>query len=246
MNGSVKAPLAVAAWAFASQQVPANQQALYDEMVRGLLTFGLGYLLVRCFCCLRLGRGVLVYYFQFSFFEIGLISGLRCLFGAFDCTLQLIDMDSTADEEVLRKALKPVDVTAQVADILQRGWGLVLVGEPRALESYDDRNYAVSARNGSSPEAELQRFVLKIHNGVESAQCDVLKAQDAAMRFLAKGGVNCPVPVDPVVTTDDGNGALFCQNLPVASGESPQLVVRLLSWVPGETMQSSIVCWRSS
>jgi Ser/Thr protein kinase RdoA (MazF antagonist) len=135
-----------------------------------------------------------------------------------------------SQDEVRRKRLKPRKV-ADVGAVLKRGWGLSLStgSTPAMLDSYDDRNYVVVDAAGT-------RYTLKFHNGVDSESQPVLEGQNAAMQFLVARGVECPVPV----RTLDGK-FLHREDLGVSDGSTASIVVRLLTWVEGVTMQSCAI-----
>lgn len=190
----------------------------------------------------------------------------------------------TQDDEEMRKLLKPNPTTDQVINILQRCYvhpsktALVVVEEDNAnldedgqkiyqnttvriqvlsqLDSYDDCNYHIKLNDES--------FLLKIHNGVESAnfiQCfeknsnnnyfknggSVLHYQNAIMQVLKNHNVpsNTSISAFRLSITDEPISEnqilpISIHYLPVISPvHSPcRLVVRLLTWVPGRPMSS--------
>lgn len=91
------------------------------------------------------------------------------------------------------------------------------------LDSYDDRNYLVQ---------DLQaKYVLKIHNSVDSEAPDFLKAQNIALDYLAC----CTVPSNRPVAARSGlymcNVQLPCGN---STGMPPQQhIMRLVTYVEG-------------
>ena len=90
----------------------------------------------------------------------------------------------------------------------------------RSLDSYDDRNYLVSATDG--------KYVLKIFNSdvsADSARCD---EQCHLQEFWFQSGIAVPKIIR------NKNGELqFKLMLPVASGESMDCVVRVLEFFSG-------------
>lgn len=107
-----------------------------------------------------------------------------------------------AEEE--RKKQKPVLDAEGAAAVAASLYGLAVVpGSIKDLDSYDDRNFyfkatadrpewlSASDENGAGDGAA--HFVLKVHNGVESAEPSFIEAQNEAMgRVRAGGGVWCP------------------------------------------------------
>ena len=98
-------------------------------------------------------------------------------------------------------------------------------------------------------------YLAKVHNGVESKdflkvwkeesahEKSVIHLQNTIMEHLTSHGIKTSVPVQP--TTNQGDGAApptaaAIHSLPVVSkAHSPcDLVVRVLQWVPGRTMES--------
>ena len=153
-----------------------------------------------------------------------------------------------SDEE-MRKSLKPAPTTDQVLDALHKsfvgGEGPSTVTLVRELESYDDRNYWV--------EISGTPYLAKVHNGVESQdfiklwkeesayERSVIHLQNVLMEHLCSHGISTSKPVKPVSETNEVlPTAAAIHSLPVVSAKhSPcDLVVRLLHWVPGSTMES--------
>lgn len=142
------------------------------------------------------------------------------------------DTPTPSDEE-LRKLWKPNPTEEQVVEAIQTGHGKK-VKILKELDSYDDRNYLVQdVENGTL-------LLCKVHNGVESLDC-VEKEQDSCiffqnsmMQHLNKHNVRTS---DPIVSQVTGK-PLAVAFLPVVSGPPQNLVVRLLSWLEGNTMSS--------
>ena len=134
-------------------------------------------------------------------------------------------------DELQRKRAKPSTTVAEAAALASSLYGLDVGRGLKPLDSYDDKNFYV-------PTGHL----LKIHNGVESANRDVLEAQNAVMRHLRSRGFDCPVPVVSV----RGNDIEYVEG--AAGGEEGkgedraepprQFAVRLLTWVEGTTLNS--------
>ena len=107
----------------------------------------------------------------------------------------------------------------RAAAILRERWGID--GILRPLPSERDRNFAV-AQDG------VDRFVLKISNATEDPA--VIAFQHEALARLDAAGVPCQLPVptsagDVLVEVDLGGGG------------SP-LLVRLMTWLPGQPLAS--------
>jgi Ser/Thr protein kinase RdoA (MazF antagonist) len=105
----------------------------------------------------------------------------------------------------------------RAAAILREQWGIA--GVLRPLPSERDRNFAVA------PDG-VDRFVLKISNATEDPA--VLTFQHEALARLDAAGVPCQLPVpttagDVLVEVDPGGGG------------SP-LLVRLMTWLPGQPL----------
>ena len=90
-------------------------------------------------------------------------------------------MSSTLDQEKLRKAEKPVISAERAVQLAKELYGLdVGAGSLKELDSYDDRNFYLRATHArpdalsdsrdcnGTRDGQVQHFVLKIHNGVES------------------------------------------------------------------------------
>lgn len=148
-----------------------------------------------------------------------------------------------SDEE-LRKLLKPIPTNDEALKIVRNAINSHaeddMIEIVRPLDSYDDCNFQISI-NGVS-------FLLKIHNGVESADfmhhCkdtsdyfapgqakSVIHLQNAMLWTLDRAGIPTSAPSaqhDPV----------SIQKVAVADpSRSPaDLAVRLLSWIPGSPM----------
>lgn len=151
-----------------------------------------------------------------------------------------------AEEEERRKLRKPLELPAAAArSLLEERWGVSSPEVLRELVSYDDRNYAVRDASGGA------RYVLKVHNGVESDNAPLLEAMNSMMLAVAGAGVPCPTPV--VCTGGEHAGAFTALGVSIGGaggeGESEgggsgggsshiggRHAVRLLHWVEGKTL----------
>lgn len=157
-------------------------------------------------------------------------------------------------DEQMRKVLKPNPTQDQVLEVIRKTYvddkDVDSVKIIRQLDSYDDSNYLV--------EIAGTRYLLKVHNGVESKDfletfksagqeyykaghmTSVIHLQNAMMQLLNREGVQTSVPIPPKRKDSDVNNdnlnkdqiPLSVHTLAVVSEEhSPcELVVRLLSW----------------
>lgn len=111
----------------------------------------------------------------------------------------------------------------QVSALAAALFGLEDVSDIKELDSYDDRNFYIRARNprlsegddlvhgarfhtlrplcstnSSHPDpvcfSQTAEYVLKVHNGVDSQKSDFLHAQNEALLFLNAHGTKCPMP----------------------------------------------------
>ena len=147
-----------------------------------------------------------------------------------------------ADDEDRRKAEKPTTTPREAAAMADTLFGLrrVSADDLQPLDSYDDRNFFVPAAVGGQDGFNRPPYLLKVHNGVESANRPILDAQNAIMRHLHARGFVCPVPVpsaagnDVEFTTVSDTSALSSSS----STTSRRFAVRLLTWVHGRTLNS--------
>lgn len=99
----------------------------------------------------------------------------------------------SADDEARRKVGKPCCDAAAVVRFVNQYWtlpgGPIALSSVRALNSYDDLNFFAETTDGT------HRYVLKVHNGLESQSSGLLAAQTAMMRHLTRHGVVAPVPM---------------------------------------------------
>jgi Ser/Thr protein kinase RdoA (MazF antagonist) len=137
---------------------------------------------------------------------------------------------TTPSDEDMRKLLVPNPTQEQVVEAFV-SWYLPpkqTLKILKELDSYDDKNYLVQTSDGT-------HYLAKIYNGVESQDFiengtdSSIYFQSAMMEHLNLHDIPTSTPVLSAT-----------ESLPVVSvHHSPQnLVVRLLTWVPGRTMSS--------
>ena len=169
-----------------------------------------------------------------------------------------------SDDEVRRKNEKP---TLRAEGALGAGATLfscsVAFDESFAaceIDSYDDRNFVLRGWRrskggegeevgGGDPAATSQRqpserFILKVHNGVESTNIDFVRAQVEALEHLSRAGFVCPqsLPASRTNTlpSDGKSGGDDCiayleLDLLVGGGKRKH-AVRLLPWIEGKLL----------
>ena len=157
------------------------------------------------------------------------------------------EVSEPSDEE-MRKLLLPNPSQEQALDALIKSYGesgqeVKIVKE---LESYDDKNFWVKIGDTS--------YLAKFHNGVESKdflklwkedpsahEKSVIHLQNTIMEHLSQHGISTSKPQMPK-TSCDGNIPIpvSIHEVPVVSPDHGpcKLVLRLLSWVEGQTMDS--------
>lgn len=91
--------------------------------------------------------------------------------------------------EVRRKAEKPCLDSKEAKKIAEELFGIKQDPkyEVMELDSYDDRNFLITS--------STERFVLKVHNGVDSDTFDHIEAQNFVLQHLNKENIRCPVPI---------------------------------------------------
>ena len=93
----------------------------------------------------------------------------------------------------------------------------------------------------------MTKYLFKIHNGVESKREEQIDAQNSIMAYLKSKNIQCPLPQLNV-----GGSTIAYVDLPVANPSDDvdinktqkitrKHAIRLLSWVEGETLNSSNV-----
>jgi hypothetical protein len=153
-------------------------------------------------------------------------------------------------DEQMRKVLKPNPTQDQVLEVIRKSFVSNVDADSvkiiRQLDSYDDSNYLV--------EIAGTRYLLKVHNGVESKDfletyktagqeyykaghmTSVIHLQTAMMQLLNREGIQTSVPIPPTDVSNNNQKKdrmpLCVHSLAVISDEhSPcDLVVRLFSW----------------
>ncbi|GKY95096.1 hypothetical protein MPSEU_000473600 [Mayamaea pseudoterrestris] len=164
-----------------------------------------------------------------------------------------------SDEE-MRKLLVPNPASdEQLLSIIKEHYDLPTVKVARRLDSYDDANYMLQTDDGTN-------YLLKIHNGVESQEFigvmqesddfyapgrmnSAIHLQNAIMELCYEHGLctSRPILVKTETAYDEERRRpkafpVCIAKLPVLSSvHSPRdLVVRLLTWVPGTPMSSVV------
>jgi len=127
-------------------------------------------------------------------------------------------------EEQRRKVEKPcVDIDV-VRGLAEERFGLS-VEKLEELNSYDDRNFLIVAKDGR------HKYTLKVHNGVDSRNVEFLHAQSRMMRCLRSKGILCPEPVSTI------SGEEFTWLKLDMAGEGQKVhAVRLLTYVEGKVL----------
>ena len=165
--------------------------------------------------------------------------------------------ENEPSDEEMRKLLKPNPTSEEVLQVIKESYApkegqvIKLVKE---LESYDDKNFWIEIDNVP--------YLAKVHNGVESK--DLIKSlsstsssssssstdeykksaihlQNTMMEHLSQHGISTSRPQVAAVNGDNippTPGSIHPLSV-VSSDHSPcDLVVRLLAFVPGRTMES--------
>lgn len=160
---------------------------------------------------------------------------------------------SSPSDEEMRKLLVPnPDSNEQLLTIVNENYNLPNARVVRKLDSYDDANYMIEDADGVT-------YLLKVHNGFESREytsvaneidfyapgkmTSAIHLQNAIMELCYEHGLltSRPIPVKASGKSSCKRPMPVCvASLPVLSVQhSPcDLVVRLLSWVPGSPMSN--------
>ncbi|XP_078692772.1 hydroxylysine kinase-like isoform X4 [Branchiostoma floridae x Branchiostoma belcheri] len=125
-------------------------------------------------------------------------------------------------EEILEK---PHLTEEQAGQLVERLYGLK-VKSVKPLDSYDDMNFYVTI-DGPAPWAH--GYTLKVMNGTDSKNEDLIEAQNKMMTFLADRGF----PVPRVVPNLQGRDMSLQQLLKKDNGSYSHNIVRLLTYLPG-------------
>ena len=148
---------------------------------------------------------------------------------------------SSLEQEKRRKAEKPVISAERAVQLAKELYGLdVVAGSLKELDSYDDRNFYLRATHArpdalSDPrdcngtrDGEVQHFVLKIHNGVESLAPAFIDCQNQAM-ICVRRGAGC---WSPRALPSVHGETIARATAPLASGIEREHAVRLLPFRP--------------
>jgi Ser/Thr protein kinase RdoA (MazF antagonist) len=144
-------------------------------------------------------------------------------------------------DEVRRKWLKPAigENFSLLNDVLASSFSTALELSSggtfnilKQLDSYDDENFLLEHKTTMS--AKTTKYLVKVHNGVESEDAKIIDYQNTIMTHLnSHPSINTTVPL----ISDDG-APFTSHQLPVASPKhSPApLTVRLLTYIEGTPM----------
>lgn len=147
-----------------------------------------------------------------------------------------------AQDELRRKVEKP-DLSPQMAlKIAEEHFAIRSAADfpgksVKELDSYDDRNFLLHGRRAGKEAVE--KFVLKVHNGVESDRSVHIAAQNAAFLHLRSRGISCP---SPLPTASKQSYAVMVE-LPF-KGEAQgtkKFAARLLEFLPGRPFNTVTV-----
>jgi hypothetical protein len=127
-----------------------------------------------------------------------------------------LKMELASALEIGRKQKKPV--VDNPAALCSELFGIDAL-HIKELDSYDDRNFLIE-----TPARE--KFVLKVHNGIDTENLPFLQAQNELIRLLDEANFNVPRAIPAVAKTADGLIALA----PVSfvDGSAGTCAVRLL------------------
>jgi len=158
----------------------------------------------------------------------------------------------------MRKLLKPNPSEEETTKALKESYFKPesIVTIVKKLDSYDDVNFLVRVVEQKEGKDE-DLYLVKVHNGVESNdlvrsmeknggdynKCNmesIIHYQNAIMQHLNVHGISTSKPHLCLASETNDAVPASIHTLPVVSSDhSPQkLVVRLLSWLPGRTMES--------
>ncbi|XP_078615663.1 hydroxylysine kinase-like isoform X1 [Branchiostoma floridae x Branchiostoma japonicum] len=125
-------------------------------------------------------------------------------------------------EEILEK---PHLTEEQAGQLVETLYGLK-VTSLKPLDSYDDLNFYVKV---DGPAAWAHGYTLKVMNGTDSKNGDLIEAQNQMMTFLADRGF----PVPRIVPNLQGADMSLEQLLKKDNGSTSHNIVRLLTYLPG-------------
>lgn len=138
-----------------------------------------------------------------------------------------------SSDEALRKEQKPNLQLNVALDAAKKFFGIEADQKAsRVLESYDDANFYLKEQADSS--GKSRKFVLKFHNGVESANAPYIDAQNTLMLHLQKSGFTVPVPTPTLKKK-------LHATVPLKTKKNAQInhAVRLLEWVEGRLLSEA-------
>ena len=142
---------------------------------------------------------------------------------------------------------RPIVDTTQALALAQLFFGFYGT-DIKEFESYDDRNFYMkgsferreqTGEENTSITDEVyinteEEFVLKVLNYVDSADCNLVDAQNEFCLGLSKNGFQCPVPVQSL----NGDYKVMWKNSKShESSEGVTEAVRLLRFVPGQLLK---------
>mmetsp|Transcript_16551 Transcript_16551/g.18721 ORF Transcript_16551/g.18721 Transcript_16551/m.18721 type:complete len:388 (-) Transcript_16551:1884-3047(-) len=157
------------------------------------------------------------------------------------------------EDEKARKSRKPKFTVDTVLSFCESIFGVrVEKSDLKVLDSYDDQNFYVKGVSISETDAfssaskETQKYLLKIHNGVEYDNIRFIEAQNSVLQHLSSNGFNVSVPQKTQSKFPNDfygivNDKCVClTNVSDVSNEieEQRYVVRLLSWVEGEILHN--------
>jgi hydroxylysine kinase len=131
-------------------------------------------------------------------------------------------MIQAIENEERRKERKPTTTIEEASLLASSLYGVSSSALLKPLDSYDDRNFYVPPYGGNPP------FLLKVHNGVESENRNILEAQNAMMTFLSAHGLTCSEPIKSI------HGRI----IEYTTISNRTFAVRMLTWVRGRTLNS--------
>mmetsp|Transcript_11724 Transcript_11724/g.17763 ORF Transcript_11724/g.17763 Transcript_11724/m.17763 type:complete len:631 (+) Transcript_11724:59-1951(+) len=148
--------------------------------------------------------------------------------------------NSSDQDEVRRKSLRPSPDSDVVTSVISSRWGLSLI-KYKQLESYDDCNYFIEA---SSLSGEPSCYLVKFYNGVESEREEMLSAMGEMSDVLSSGckrqGTDTCSDIDiphPILSLSSKNIEMI-DDCPMAAGGVGKVAVRVFTWVAGVTLNA--------
>eukprot|EP00940_MAST-03C_sp_MAST-3C-sp2_P000016 g16.t1 len=164
---------------------------------------------------------------------------IRSTYGRKCCSVSSARSKAIVDEES-RKLEKPFVTKEEATRLCFKKFGIESE-RIKSLESYDDANFFVE---GKRADGKRGRFVLKIHNGVESDNASFLRGSNAMLLHLSHvQGIAAPVPVSALSDDNTGDAYVAWASLrrkPTDSGAQKRgrrrFAIRLLRFVDGKMM----------